>query len=126
MASVLITNIQYVGICRQREGVGHIFQYSDPLYDCREPAKAEPCTGLYDRCRTSRRNHSSNLYARQVYNQILARLYYRVEINIKEVVPAPILDPPSTLQLKAKICLPLIEDKYRTEASYLLFYHDIS
>ncbi len=118
MASVSITNIQYVGICRQREGVGHIIQYSDPLYDCREPAKADPCTSLYDQCRTSRRNHSSNLYAEQVYNQILARLYYRIEININRVVPAPILDPPSTLQLKAKTCLPLIEDKYRTGPLY--------
>ncbi len=61
MASCLITNIQYVGICRQREGVGPLFQYSDPLYDCREPAKADPVPGLYDQCRTSRRNHSSNL-----------------------------------------------------------------
>ncbi len=39
--------------------------------------------GLYDR-RTSRHNTSD--YADE-YDQILARLYYRVEININEGIP---------------------------------------
>ena len=50
-------------LSRQREGRSHYSSTAILYMTVGEPAKAEPCTVLYDQCRTSRRNHSSNLYA---------------------------------------------------------------